>query len=156
MTKQYRILDLDNCVANDSWRIPRISWQHADPDRRYHDYHMLAGFDDTGNEELFKGRSNIIIFTARPVMIRAMTEEWLRRKGVDYHVLMMRNNGDHRKSVDLKMQQLHWLGQYDIELRQIEHAFDDRPDIVEMYKKCGVPATVRAIHNVCAYTRPQS
>lgn len=151
---QYRILDLDNCIANDAWRIPRISWQHIDPDRKYHDYHMLAGFDEVGNEELFKGRSNIIIFTARPVLIRAMTEEWLRRKGVDYDILMMRNNGDHRKSVDLKMQQLHWLSQYSIELKQIEHAFDDRQDVIDMYKKCGVPATVRAIHNVCAYTRP--
>ena len=35
------ILDLDNCIADDQWRISRINWQHKDPMRRYHDYHSL-------------------------------------------------------------------------------------------------------------------
>lgn len=148
------ILDLDNCISNDAWRIPRISWNHQNPTRRYHDYHMLAAFDEPGNVELFKGRSDILIFTARPVMIRAMTEEWLKRVGVDYEVLIMRNDNDHLPSVDLKMKQLHYLPVYGIDAGKIEHAFDDRPEVVEMYKRCGIPATVRAIHNVCAYTRP--
>lgn len=146
------ILDLDNCISNDLWRIKHIGWQHKDINRRYHDYHLLAGFDECRNRELFEGRGDIAVFTARPVMYRAITTEWLARNGVHWKHLLMRNDSDHSHSVDLKERQLNWLiSHYDVPLGSITHAYDDRPDVVEMYKRRGVPASVRFIHNVSAY-----
>lgn len=151
------ILDLDNCIADDAWRIPKINWQKENPLDRYHDYHSLSGFDELGNEDILARHAldEIIIFTARPVVYHAVTEEWLRRKGVDYDYLVMRNLNDHRHSLELKRTMLRWLPDvYDIPLESIVAAYDDRPDVVAMYKAEGIPAFQREIHNVCAYTKP--
>ena len=68
------ILDLDNCIADDSWRIPKINWAAEDPLNRYHDYHSLSGFDTAHNHDLYiNTRCDIVIFTARPIMYRALT-----------------------------------------------------------------------------------
>ena len=150
------ILDLDNTIANDEWRIPRINWQHTDPFRRYHDYHLLSAFDDVGNRDLFEGTSDIVIFTARPVHYRAMAVEWLRRNDIDIKHLLMRNDDDHCHSKELKMKQLGWLVEYGICLTDIVCAYDDRPDVVQMYTDFGIPAEVRAIHSTCAYTQPEA
>ena len=150
------ILDLDGCIANDAWRIPRIAWQHADPSRRYHDYHSLAPWDESGNRELFAGRAgSIAILTARPVMFRAATVEWLARAGVRWEHLIMRNDGDHMPSAALKSKQLDWLlNHYGVELADIEKAYDDRPEVIEMYTQRGLRAERKWLHEVCAYTRP--
>lgn len=151
----YIILDIDGCIADDEWRIPRINWQHENPFRRYHEYHMLSAFDEVGNTDLIETEHDIIIFTARPTHYRAMTEEWFRRKGVNVKHLLMRNDDDHCHSKELKSKQLQWLDEYGVSLHDIVCAYDDRPDVVKMYNEFGIPAVVRAIHNVCAYTQPK-
>lgn len=150
------ILDIDNCIADDRWRIPRIEWQFSDPNRRYHAYHSLAPWDEPGNRDLFAGRtSGIAIFTARPTLYNAATREWLARAGVRWTHLLMRNTTDHSHSIDLKAKQLQWLlSEYGVKHSEIEAAYDDRPDVVEMYRAAGLRAEVRAIHDVCAYTPP--
>lgn len=153
------IVDLDNCISDDSWRIPHINWQKSNPLERYHDYHSLAAFDQIGNEDIIfsarAGVDQVVIFTARPVMYRAATEEWLRRNNVPFKYLIMRNNNDHRPSLDLKRSMLHWLPElYDVPWHSIVGAYDDRPDVVEMYRKHHMPGYLRSIHDVCAYTPP--
>lgn len=150
------ILDLDNCIADDEWRIPRINWQHKDPMRRYHDYHSLSGFDRAGNKDLFqKTKHDIIILTARPVHYAPITMEWLNRQHIKPFALIMRNNDDHVPSVDLKRKQMGWLTHlYNIDVKDIVCAYDDRMDVVEMYLQHGVIAEVRSIHDTCSYTNP--
>jgi hypothetical protein len=152
----YVILDLDNCIADDGWRIPRIRWDRKDPMERYHEYHSLAGFDTVANTDLFEfGDPAVIILTARPVLYRSITEEWLRRNRISYHHLIMRNNHDHRSSLDLKRHMLHWLpDMYGVPWKSIVAAYDDRDDIVEMYRKHHIDAHVRFAHRECAYTAP--
>lgn len=148
------ILDLDNCIADDSWRIPRISWQHTDPLRRYHDYHQLSAWDTLQNADIAFHADEIAIFTGRPIMFRTITEEWLLRRGVKYRHLLMRNDNDFRPSEIVKLQQLNnLLSVYDVELSDITMAYDDRPEIVQMYWSSNVPAQVRAIHSIDAYRR---
>ena len=146
------ILDIDNCIADDAWRIPRIDWKQTDPNKRYHDYHLLAPFDRDRNHTLFTAVQALVL-TSRPLAYRAATEEWLYRAGVTVKHLLMRNNSDSRSSVDVKRAQVLWLTSlYDIALSDIEAAYDDRPDIIAMYTQMGVPnAQVVAIHNVSAY-----
>lgn len=149
-----RILDLDNCIADDSHRICAINWS-LDGERRYLDYHQLAAFDEIGNVDLLETNEDIIILTGRPVVFRAMTMRWLRLKRVRWFQLLMRNEGDLRHSADLKRDQLRWLqNYYNISPCDITSAFDDREDVVEMYKREGIRrAEVRAIHQLDAYTR---
>lgn len=151
------ILDLDNTISNDGWRIPAIDWTQTDPMRRYHRYHSLAPWDKVGNTELFSNTPHdIIILTARPGMYRHTTEEWLRRMSVPYRVLLMRNNNDNRPSMALKKSQLTWLNDfYGFDLEDIVAAYDDREDVCEMYRAQGIEAHVTPIHNVCAYTKPK-
>lgn len=155
--KEHIIVDLDNCISNDGWRIPKIKWDKFDPSARYHDYHSLSGFDEVANLLIFDQhpQASTIIFTARPVFYRAVTEEWLKRKKVPYEYLVMRNNHDFRSSVQLKQTMLEWLPDiYDINLDQIVAAYDDLPEVVEMYRKHGIIAHTCEIHSVCAYTNP--
>lgn len=150
----FRILDLDNCIADDSHRIGAINWS-LDGERRYLDYHQLAAFDEIGNADLLETNEDIIILTGRPVTFCSMTMRWLRLKRVRWFHLLMRNEGDLRHSADLKRDQLRWLQDYySVSLCDITSAFDDREDVVEMYKRAGIRrAEVRAIHQLDAYTR---
>lgn len=151
------ILDLDNCIADDAWRIPRIDWTKKG-DKRYHNYHLLAPFDEMCNTSLFTARDcEIIIATARPRKYEAATIEWLRRNGVDYSLLLMRENNDITPSVQLKRSMAQYILNRSVATKpsDILCAYDDRQDIVGMYRSLGINAEVRAIHNVCAYTPPK-
>lgn len=153
----YIILDLDNCIADDGWRISRINWQKTNPLERYHEYHSLSAFDRPGNTDLFsEAHHDVIVFTARPVLYSAITHEWLERNGIRAKHVIMRNNDDQRSSVDLKRNMLHWLPElYGVPWGEIVAAFDDRPDVIAMYKKHNIAAHLRCIHDVCAYTAPK-
>lgn len=152
------ILDLDNCIADDAWRIPSIDWSQSDMMGRYHDYHSLAAFDKVANTDLFEelsAENRLIIMTARPVLYRAATEHWLDTNGVGYDILMMRSNADHRASAELKESQLHRaILDFGLITNEVICAYDDRPDVVAMYRRNLVNAEVRAIHSICAYTKP--
>jgi len=151
------ILDLDNCIANDEWRIKEIDWEQENPTARYHNYHGLAAFDEPGNTDLFNCLvpHDIVIFTARPKFYGAPTAEWLKRNGINFSLLFMRDNNDHTHSKELKRRFLVELIQgMGVDPGKIVCAYDDRDDVVEMYKKLGIPAEVRKIHDTCAYTAP--
>jgi len=161
----YVIFDIDNCLANDRDRIALIDWTKDNPEERYAAYHAAAPFDTPWNSAVFNrevnGHLRIPIFlTARPVTLRKETEQWLldnffKSPLVGEQILIMRNENDHRPSLVVKAQMLLWLQDlYEIQPSMIKAAYDDRPDIIEMYRSVGIPAEVLAIHDVCAYTPP--
>lgn len=156
MNQRARILDLDNCISNDGWRIPRIRWDAPTPFLRYHDYQLLSPWDKIGNTDLFKGYpGQLVIFTSRPVLYRASTVEWLERHRIKAH-LIMRNDNDHRSSMHVKETQLTQLWNYGIDLSDVDCAYDDRPEICAMYREHGMIAEVRSLHSVCAYINPKT
>lgn len=148
------ILDLDNCISDDEWRIPLIDWTQRDPIRRYAKYHAAAPADECGNRHLFEGRA-AAVFTARPECYRAQTATWLREKGVPVRHLFMRPMRDHRPSRLLKMAQLaRLLSAYRVTgppSELIVAAYDDRADVVQMYREAGLNAHVAYIHTTSAY-----
>jgi len=151
MTK-ITILDLDNTISNDEWRISQIDWSTSDPKLRYHRYHQLSHADKAGNHDLFVNKS-VVIFTARPEKYRDITIEWLAANAIDAAMVLMRCEGDHRPSKELKLAMFkHLRGFYS--MAEIEGAYDDREDVVQMYRSLGLNAHVRALHDTCAYTRP--
>lgn len=156
MQQRYALLDIDNCIADDSWRIPRIDWRARSRFERYHTYHQLSPWDLCTNAELFTGREErIVILTCRPVHYRALTVEWLSRNNVRYDHLLMRNSEDHRPSTAVKQSFVQDLWHYGIQVAQIAIAYDDRQEVVEMYgKEFGIQAERRCIHNISAYHNP--
>lgn len=161
---KYVIFDLDNCLADDRARIPLIRWEEKQPDKRYADYHRNVTDDPVGNKDTFDAAMLCgwapIFMTARPHTVgisdvRGQTLEWLERNfGVHNPILMMRNPGDHRPSVELKREQLTHLLNWDVKLTDVVSAYDDRADVVQMYRDHGIIAHVMAIHGVCAYKPP--
>lgn len=145
------ILDIDNCIADDGWRIPHIRWDKRDIER-YHEYHLLAPMDEKANAHIFYNRPALVL-TARPVAYRLPTEYWLKKAGVQIMHLLMRNNEDFRTSLEVKRTQVEWLLQhYDVKLKDIMVAYDDRPEICAMYRKdYGINAEQVFIHQLDAY-----
>ena len=152
----YIILDIDGCIADDGWRIPAINWHATDPFKRYDEYHKLSYLDPAGNHDLFKEQKHgILLLTSRPVAYRALTERWLKGVGVQWHALLMRNNPDHRPSSVVKHWQVLELWHYGVALSEITCAYDDRPEILSMYRDSfGLRTELRALHDVCAYRNP--
>jgi hypothetical protein len=158
---RYAIFDLDNCLSNDLPRIPLIDWSQEDSDKRYAAYHDKCGEDDAGNLSVYRrvtATHTPVFLTARPAAVALQTRAWISRwLGVSNPILMMRNTGDRRPSVDVKRWQLDQLtSHYNVALEDIKVAYDDRQDIVDMYNGFGIIGMLMSIHDVCAYKKPAS
>lgn len=159
---RYVIFDLDNCLSDDRERMKLIDWDAPNPTLKYHEYHQCCGEDKPGNLAVYrhwindKGFSPIFM-TARPETVRRQTERWMAENVLNVGeapLLLMRSELDHSKSVDVKRKQLQELASLSIACEDIVIAFDDRPDIIEMYAVHGISGRTLKIHDVCAYNRP--
>lgn len=155
------ILDLDNCIVDDAHRIPFIDWTQRDPDARYDPYHARIEFDGAPFHRHAWAQAGVrnFIFTARPETYREQTRNWLDRHGVSCSVLLMRPEGDHSASVALKSRMLDVVANDHPRsplAGLIRAAYDDREDVIEMYRSRGVRTAQRLwVHDVCAYTPPR-
>jgi hypothetical protein len=159
--RTFRILDLDNCISDDSPRLALIDWTKPHPNDRYRLYHEAAGDDKPGNLDLFdeyaQTEHSLIVCTARPIAYSVLTRRWLEEQGVKPFALLMRNNPDTRPSVAVKATQLQWLfDHYGVTKDRIADAYDDRQEIVDMYLSHGIAAYRRWIHDGCAMTKPEA
>jgi hypothetical protein len=146
------VFDLDNCLSNDEWRIPTIDFKATTPDARWSEYHAMCHADHPANVETFRNATYNAIpvfITMRPEACAKATTDWIERNlAPSNYGLIMRGDDDHRSSVDIKRDAVLSLPSLPVA------AFDDRPDIVEMYKSLGVPAIRLCVHNTCAVTPP--
>lgn len=128
------IVDLDNCISDDKWRVPLICAEKDlhDPER-YYKYHSKCGFDDAKNEWLWRGVDyDVIIFTSRPDDYRSETLEWLKANGVKHKGLYMRPAKNFAPCVELKRTFLRNAA-YFYGRERILKCVDDRDDVLEMY-----------------------
>lgn len=158
---KYVIFDLDNCLVDDRARIPLIDWTAPNPTLKYHAYHAACDSDNPGNMPAYRlatATATPVFLTARPEAVRSATRAWISRwLGVSDAKVLMRQDQDHRHSVELKRDLLAALPSVcGIELADIVCAYDDREDIVAMYREQGITAEVLKIHDVCAYTAPRA
>lgn len=153
------IFDLDNCLSDDEWRIPRIRWDLSVEAGRYDAYHAVCGEDALRNLSVVRAAAErfdgVAFCTARPEKVRTQTLDWLVRMGLargTAPTLLMRRNVDHRPGRDVKHEQLRQLRE---SMHDVIGAYDDRDDILEMYRLMGVPCVTKMqIHSTCAYTPP--
>ncbi len=135
----YIILDIDGTIADDRWREDRIDLR-MQGNSRYHIYHMLAGFDKVMNKHLFEmSEFGIIIFTSRPLGYACITKEWLKRNLIRPESVMFRPQADLSNHRDLKKRFLKTVIA-EVGVDKIECAYDNRHEVVRMYKDCGVKA----------------
>lgn len=160
--KFHVVMDLDNCISDDARRIALIDWDERDPDRRYKLYHEGAQFDAPRNKDVYHGaaidlRAELIIITARPERHRLMTMEWLNEHfSFLPWLLLMRPEGDHRSSIELKPRLLVSLAPAGVTPNSVITCYDDHEGVVNAYKAAGYPAVVLKIHDVDAYNRPKA
>lgn len=148
MSGKYIILDLDNCISDDQWRLPYIRRTMRDDDPfKYYDYHSCCAFDQSANRHLFLRSFNVIVFTTRPQIFRAVTQEWLTRHDVLFEYLLMRGEGDFSPGVNVKRNHLlNLLATTPVTKENIFCAYDDRAEIVDMYLQEGLPAQMVSIY----------
>jgi len=142
------IFDIDNCIADDSRRIPLIDYSQRDPVARYDRYHSECSGDPAKNTEVVlewaAAAERIVFMTSRPVKFRPQTKLWLLANvpGLEDKIkfsLLMRDNDDVRSSVEVKQAQLERLKGYGCKIPDdILAVFDDRKDILQMYRENGI------------------
>lgn len=134
------IVDLDNCISDDKWRVPLIHWSVENKFLRYHAYHMAIPGDALCNSHILATHEEIVIVTSRPVMYKWLTVMWLDYHKIKYKGLFMRERHENDlPSPDVKRRALHTILKWQ-PIESIAMAYDDRPDVIEMYKREGIPA----------------
>lgn len=165
---KYIIIDIDNCISDDKWRMQSVNHTVADLDERYYTYNIACGQDKPCYENiavlslLVEMGAHPVFITARPEMVRAETIAWLAQHlpfGFDsIGDLMMRPHGDKRPSPELKPALLQeWIDNNFADHSQkipsvhfnkewILCIFDDRLDVLQAYVLQGYRAQHMFVH----------
>ena len=128
------IFDLEGTTSCSLWREPlRIA-------RKYDEYNEGL-HKDKPNQNILRRMYNmdtsnieIIILTAKPEKYIMDVKDWLDKHEVTCDELYMRPEGNYETSVEFKQRFI--LPR----LRDIIVAFDDRQDVIDMYRRNNIPA----------------
>lgn len=146
----YTILDLDNCISDDRHRRCWLEDYSIKRTQRLEEYHARCEMDKFDWDVDLYGMvpdTNIIIFTGRPRMYQEETLGWLFDNGIFTDYLFMRPEYNKMSNIDLKEMYLYELKNYQkIEGKDIKMAYDDIPLVIDMYRKNGIPATLKQIN----------
>jgi hypothetical protein len=132
------VLDMDGVLADARGRQHFLNG----PGRKDWKSFFDAAGDDLVIEEvarlleLLDRDLSIVLLTARPVRIRALTLAWLDRSGVEWDLLVMRPDRNFGPSVEFKRSTVRELIQAGFDLRL---AFEDDRRNVDMFHEEGVP-----------------
>lgn len=131
------IFDIDGTLANCNHRRHFVEGKKKDFDSFYN-----AMADDTVNENiknicnlLWSNGFHIIICTGRPEEYRFITQKWLADNGIDYVELLMRPD-ERRHNPDYEVKR-DMLGEI-LDVREVLMAFDDRDQVVKMWRANGI------------------
>lgn len=84
----------------------------------------------------FATHADLWLLTGRPERTRTMTEQWVKERWGSYveHTLLMRADGDHSKSPEMKVKE---LGKFQTEMKSFDTVFfiDDDPENVIAVEK---------------------
>lgn len=80
-----------------------------------------------------------LVVTGRSDEIRKLTEDWLLNNGVFFDRLYMRKEGDYREDSIVKSEILDQIKKdYNMDLHSIGGVFEDRDQVVKMYRDRGL------------------
>lgn len=135
------IWDLDGVLANSDHRLHYIVSDRSNPDWKSFNAATLEDKVIDSGMLLIRALNRAtfavhFICTARPECVRELTQKWLRMHSIPYHHLLMRKDGDARPGHLVKLEMLRQILAMGYEVAM---AFEDHPDIIEMYRMSGVP-----------------
>lgn len=152
------VFDLDNCLSRDLWRRDLIDWSQQDVNKRYHRYHLQLIHDpaepfSVADMDLISRQRGFIIISSRPKMYEGLTRRWW---GAHYirqpRGLFLRPKWDFSSCPVFKARMLDAASvQLGIPVNEFI-CFDDRPEVVEAYRRAGAVAHVRALDGYEGYT----
>jgi hypothetical protein len=130
------VVDLDGTLANLDHRLPLIKGPKKHWDKFYS---LVAG--DRVNEwcaslmQEMNRAHNVVIVSARPMIVKEATEKWLSDNRVRYGVLYLlrKDSKDFTPDTELKRNWLKWYGK-----DNILFTVDDRQRVVDMWREEGV------------------
>lgn len=171
--KNVVVFDLDNCLAEDGSRlhlipgadkhghiseIEAITGRFAmSEQRRWDAYHKAGEGASAHNHETFfaaaealpKHNGIVIFLTARPESHAAQTSHWLERNGfasVPRWALLMRRDVCLAPSPVMKPLRLsEWLADHGMSFDNVACVYDDRNDVLDAFRACGIATTKLAI-----------
>jgi len=137
--KKFIICDIDGTLADIAHRVKYVDGSLSGKK----DWKAFFGCmdKDTVREyvkvlvnETYKGFP-IVIVTGRPESYRQVTEDWLKKNGIIYEVLLMRPANDHRPDDIIKQEILDIY----LEKDKVEMVIDDRKIVVTMWRRNKLP-----------------
>jgi NLI interacting factor-like phosphatase len=130
------IFDLDGTIADIRHRLHFVKQKPKD----WVSF-LDACPDDALNEHVYElyrrcDPAEVIICSGRNESHREQTIAWLVKHGIGFNALLMRQNKDYRPDTVIKLEML-----VQIRASQMKPilAIDDRPDVVRMWRRNGVP-----------------
>jgi hypothetical protein len=131
------VVDIDGVLSEASGR------QHylESPRRDWRSFFDACGEDPVIEEvktllDLLDPQLQIVLLTARPDRVHHLTEAWLRRYRIRWHLLVMRPWGDYEMARDFKQSSVWDLRHFGFDL--LLACEDDRRN-VEMFRAEGIP-----------------
>lgn len=135
------LVDMDGTIADASHRLHTIQnlpkdWKafyelSKDDSPIYEVLRVVQGLEAVGH--------HIFIVTGRSEECREGTVSWLIRNDVPWLWLYMRKEGDHREDFIVKSELLDkLLKESGLQLSDIGGAFEDRQQVVDMYRERGI------------------
>lgn len=135
--KPVAIFDIDGTIADLNHRLHLVTSDRPKAERDK--FHVLCIEDaeifaiTSMLHALRKDGWEIWLFTARPEMSRAATMQWLQKAGIEYEVLEMRADDDHRCDVDAKRDM---AAKHD--MSRVRFVVEDRQRCVDLWRSMGL------------------
>jgi hypothetical protein len=131
------VFDLDGVLSDAASRQHYIEGRRRDWDA----FFAACGEDPVIEEvarllELLDPQLAIILLTARPALVQPQTVAWLKRSGLRWDLLIMREVGDYGASQLFKQRSVHELRQAGFDLQL---SFEDDKRNVAMFRQEGIP-----------------
>lgn len=134
--RMFAVFDLDGTLCDITHRLPFIKREKPDWDG------FFAACDkDTAKWDVigllmaaYGGRDEVVIVSGRSDVVMGKTKAWLKKHGINYDHLIMREEGNHEPDFKFKERILtKTLG-----VKNVRYVVDDRQQVVDMWRRNGV------------------
>lgn len=134
--KPYAIIDIDGTLTKVGGRVECLKSNPPDWDSFY----SRCGEDEAVQEVVRLVRSLrrdylMILCSGRRESCRATTDEWMARHGIEFHRMLLREDGDHRHDTEVKPEMLE---RYGIPLELVAFVLEDRNSMVKKWRELGL------------------
>ena len=131
------VFDIDGVLSDATSRQHFLEYPRRDWESFFHACGDDALIDEVARLlEVIDPENRIVLLTARPIRVQPQTVAWLKRYGLRWDLLVMRDFGDYSAARHYKH---HTVGELRSRGFDLRLAFEDDPRNVHMFHSQGVP-----------------